>query len=51
MAKDDSKIKMAVIVGASEALKQRNQDNKKTDGEIIKDINQRMEDILGNIDY
>jgi len=51
MGKDNSKLKMAVIVGASEALKQRAQDNKRSDGEIINDINRRMDNILENIDY
>ncbi|MFA5993096.1 MAG: hypothetical protein WC796_05305 [Candidatus Pacearchaeota archaeon] len=51
MAKDDSKLKMAVIVGASEALKQRAREGQKSDGEIISEINKRMDDILSNIDY
>ena len=45
-----SKIKRAVIAGASEALKLKGKDWKKTDDEIIQHITDNIEDILGKID-
>ena len=44
-----SKIKRAVIAGASEALKQK-ADWKKSDDEILQDITDNIEEILGKID-
>ena len=46
----DSKIKRAVIAGASEALKQKSGDWKKRDDEIIQDITSKMHEILDKID-
>ena len=45
-----SKIKRAVIAGASEALKQRAKNPKKGDGEIIQDITKKIDNIIENID-
>lgn len=50
MAKDNSRLKMALIVGASEALKHRNQNPNKRDDEILKEITKRASEILDNID-
>lgn len=44
------KIKRAVISGASEALKLKAKDWKKTDDEIIQDIANRVDEIVGEID-
>lgn len=44
-----SKVKRAVIAGASEALKQK-KDWKKSDDEIIQDITYKINEIISNID-
>ena len=45
-----SKIKRAVIAGASEALKMKNAEFKKSDDEILQDITSKIEEIIGQID-
>ena len=45
-----SKLKMAIIAGASEALKSRAQDSKKSDQEILQDIIKDASRIIANID-
>ena len=45
-----SKIKRAVIAGASEALKHKAKEWKKSDNEILQDITDNIEEILGKID-
>jgi hypothetical protein len=48
--KDEQTIKMAIIAGASTALKYKSQDYKATDQEILQKVTQDMKDILSNID-
>lgn len=43
-------IQMAVIAGASHALKYKNKHWKAEDGEILQHINEKMEEILAKID-
>ena len=45
-----SKIKRAVIAGASEALNQKARESKKSDDEILQEITDNIEEILGKID-
>mgnify|MGYP001426836883 CR=1 FL=1 len=45
-----SKIQRAVIAGASEALKHKAKEWKKSDDEILQDITDRVEGIINNID-
>ncbi|MEM3074706.1 MAG: hypothetical protein QW727_02070 [Candidatus Pacearchaeota archaeon] len=45
-----SKIKRAVIAGASEALKYKSKDWNKRDEEIIQDITKRINEIIERID-
>ncbi|MFA5019691.1 MAG: hypothetical protein WC533_01190 [Candidatus Pacearchaeota archaeon] len=45
-----SKIKRAVIAGASEALKAKAKNYNKPDEEIIRLVNGKIDDILNNID-
>ena len=45
-----SKIKRAVISGASEALKQKSTDWRKSDESILQDITERVEEIIEEID-
>ena len=46
----DYKIKLAVIAGASEALKLRNKKLRASDVEILQDISENMEEIIQKID-
>ncbi|MEM4625639.1 MAG: hypothetical protein QXJ28_02655 [Candidatus Pacearchaeota archaeon] len=50
MKRDYSSLKMAVIAGASEALKQRSKNAKITDEQIIRDITARIDEIVEKID-
>ena len=50
MAEKINKIKMAVIVGASEALKYKSRYTNSTDDEVIKHVTQRVDEILENIE-
>jgi len=45
-----SKLKIAIIAGASEALKAKNQDSKKSDQEILQEIIKDAGRIIENID-
>jgi len=49
-SESNSKIKMAVIAGASEALKAKAGDWKKSDDMILQDVTNRVEEIINNID-
>ncbi|HRZ85569.1 MAG TPA: hypothetical protein P5277_02200 [Candidatus Paceibacterota bacterium] len=51
MTKDDSKLKMAIIVGAAEALKIKSQNPNHNDSEVIHQVNKRVDEIIANIDY
>ena len=44
------KIKRAVIAGASEALKQKSREWRKTDDQIIQEITKKLDEIVENID-
>ena len=46
----NERMKMAVIAGAAEALKQKSENPKKTDGEIIKDISKKAAKMAEKID-
>ena len=46
----NSKLKMAIIAGASEALKSKAHDSKKSDQEILEDIIKNASRIIANID-
>jgi hypothetical protein len=50
MAKEDKMIKMAIIAGASHALKYKNKNFRATDDEILQHISENVGDILSNID-
>lgn len=50
MAKDIDKLKLALIVGASEALKHKNQSPNKRDDEILKEVTRRANDLISNMD-
>jgi hypothetical protein len=45
-----SKIHRAVIAGASAALKQKAKDWRKRDDDVLQDITERVDDIVGEID-
>lgn len=45
-----SKMKRAVIAGASEALNQKAGESKKSDDEILQDITDNIDKIIGKID-
>ncbi|MEA3329507.1 MAG: hypothetical protein U9Q06_02070 [Nanoarchaeota archaeon] len=47
---DPPRMKMAVIAGASEALKKKAKDWKKSDGEIMQEISDNIEEIIKGID-
>lgn len=51
MVKDNSKLKMAIIVGAAEALKLKAVSPHVNDSEIIHQVNKRADEIISNIDY
>jgi len=44
------KMKMAVIAGASEALKAKAQDSRKIDSDILQEVTDKVEEILKGID-
>lgn len=48
--KDEQTIKMAIIAGASIALKYKAKDYRATDQEILKQVTAEMGEILNNID-
>ena len=48
--KNASKLKMAVIAGASEALKMKQKEWRTDDRDIIQEITRKMEEIVRNID-
>jgi len=48
--KNNSKIKRAVIAGASEALRMKEKSWQRKDEEILQEITNRMNDILEKID-
>jgi hypothetical protein len=51
MAKDTlSRIKMAVIAGASEAIKNKSQNPHMSDDEVLKHVARRVDEIIDNID-
>jgi len=50
MSEDDRKLRMAVIAGASRALKYKAEDWKKRDEEIIQKITDEAQSIVENID-
>lgn len=50
MTKDLDKLKMALIVGASEALKHKNQSPNKRDDEILKEVTKRADELIENMD-
>jgi hypothetical protein len=47
---DDFKLKMAVISGASNALKIREQNPRWTDEKILQKINKDVKDIISNLE-
>jgi hypothetical protein len=49
MADDSQKVKMAVIAGASRALKYKQEDPRATDTEIVKKVASDMHDILSKL--
>lgn len=49
MGSSDYKLKLAVIAGASEALKQKAQSSAKTDNEILRVVSSKMEEIIWKI--
>jgi len=46
----NSKLRMAIIAGASEALKSKAQDSRKSDQEILQEIINNANRIIANID-
>ena len=48
--KDEQTLKMAIIAGASIALKYKGQNYKATDQEILKKVTEDMREILSNVD-
>ena len=47
---DEERLKMAIIAGASHALKYKAEDWKVSDDEVIKKVTEEVADILSNID-
>lgn len=50
MAKEEAKIKMAVIAGASRAIKFKEENWRATPEEILRHVSSSMNDILDKID-
>lgn len=50
MAKDDSLLKMAVIAGASRAMKFKDENWRATSEEVLRHVSSSMDDILEKID-
>lgn len=47
---EKKRLKMAIIAGASHALKQKSKDFKITDDQVLKQVSKEADDILRNID-
>lgn len=51
MVKDTlSRMKMAVIAGASEAIKHKSNNPRMSDDEVLKQVARKVDDIIENID-
>ncbi len=50
MARDDEKLKMAIIAGASRAMKFKEENWRATAEEVVRHVSANMDDILEKID-
>ncbi|MEK6825133.1 MAG: hypothetical protein AABX12_01130 [Nanoarchaeota archaeon] len=50
MVKEDKQVRMAIIAGASHALKYKSKNFRATDDEILRHISENVDNILGNMD-
>lgn len=50
MAREDARLKMAIIAGASRAMKFKEENWKATPEEVLRHVSANMEDILEKID-
>lgn len=48
--KDERKIKMAIIAGASEAMKFKERNLRATDSEVLQHVTQRLRELVRNIE-